>query len=288
MTDESIIVSYSEVVKWQSCKRSWYYRYQLDRKPAEESNAIDTGVKGHELLQTYYSAIQEGMLHSEAYFVTHEKAKRMMTQAMEFDKLDFNLATAWTMVDNYIRTLDLTSHISLVENRFLLPVAKMVDDEFGEMKDVQIGFTPDVVFERKGGFIDVEDSKFIQRAWPEKKIVRFPQVKLYMLFLEYMGYKISRGRIRFFNVKTGKISTHDFTMNTKEKQILINDFLQGVAEIVEYKQGIRSNDLPRTMNYNSCQFCPYATLVCQPEAEGKNVDKVLQTQFVSSDYNYSV
>lgn len=292
-SNDQIIISYSELTKWQTCKRQYYYRYVLDRIKPEMPDAVDTGIKGHKLLQTFYELIKLGTDKEKARDIVREQANSLMRVSQFPDK---NLLKSWTLVDNYINANNFVANAFLIENRFLIPASKLMTPHQATedwppgftWSNVLIGFTPDIVFERKGPRYDVEDSKFVQRAWSENKIDRFQQTKLYQIFLETMGYNISRTTLRMFNVATAKITAKNYVMNTAEKETLKRDFLAEVKELVEYK---RQSDLtksfaPRTMNYTSCQFCDFV-FVCGAQAEGKNVDRTLQSMYIGSDYNYN-
>jgi hypothetical protein len=279
----SIVVSYSEIFKYQVCVRQYYYRFILGLAPIEESDAISTGVKGHKLLQDFYELLREGKDKEEAFKHVTENANKLM-KSESFT--DFSLLKAWTLVDNYIRETDFTSEAIIIENRYLFPAAILSDDPL--LTDVQIGFTPDVVFERPSGRIDIEDAKFVQRAWSKSKLNRFQQVKLYQVFLDRMGYDISRGIVRFFNLATAKSYIQVYTMGEFEEKTLIHDFMAGVKDVVRFKT--QSHEelalAPRTMNYTACQFCQFE-FPCTLEAEGKDASKTLDSQFVKSTYDYN-
>lgn len=280
-----IIISYSELFKWQTCRRQYFYRSILDLVPVENSGAIDTGIKGHALLQTFYELIKEGKSKEEAAAVVKEHAKKLMN----INNLlpDFNILKAWTLVDNYIRDNDFESEAYLVENRFLFPANRLSDDV--ELENVQIGFTPDIVFQRTGGRLDVEDSKFVARAWNKQKINRFQQAKLYQIFLRNMGYDVSRTILRFFNVTTATITYKSYIMEKDEEASLIHDFVTGASELAFYKRLMLEGDHTqaiRTMNYTACQFCPYE-FPCSIEAEGKDASKTFNTQYKKGKYDYS-
>lgn len=277
-------ISYSEVYKWDTCPRQYYYRFGRNLSPVDESPAMVTGTKGHKLLQSFYESYRDGNSKEEARTLTHKRAKGLM----EAEGIaDVGLLQAWTLVDNYIRGTDFTSQAILIENRFLLPFSILSKDP--NDAHVQIGFTPDVVFERSGGFMDVEDSKFVQKAWPESKKLRFQQAKLYQIFLQEMGYNISRSSIRFFNLATGRIVQENYQLKPGEREILIRDFVGAVKEVVQYReQTAEVKTLTRrTMNYTACQFCAFA-IPCSIEAEGKSAEKTFKYFFKKSDYSYDV
>lgn len=286
MTEEPIIVSFSGVMKWDTCERQFYYGFVLGLRPEEDSVTISTGGKGHKLLQVFYEALRSGMSKEEARQAVQAKAKKLLSQkqkgilALEGDG---GLLKAWGVVDNYIKNNDFTNEAVLIENRFLIPATELTQDPFFE--NVQIGFTPDVVFRRPGGFHDVEDSKFVQRMWAKKKLERFPQAKLYEIFLKKMGYKVSRSSIRFFNTATGEIKPQNYIMEPGEDAVLLGDFLEAVRDIVYYVRN-PTRPLRRTMNYTACNYC-YFELPCSLEAKGKDATKTLKHLYVKSDYDYS-
>ncbi len=278
-----MIVSYSEVFKWDTCKRQYYYNFGLGLRPQEESDTLSTGIKGHQLLQAFYEAYRSGESKEAALALTLQKAKHMMDAE---GAADFPLLKSWTMVDNYIRATDFTSEAVLVENRFLIPFSEL--DQDPAFDHMLIGFTPDVVFERKGGYFDVEDSKFVVRAWSASKIKRFQQAKLYQIFLRRMGYNITRSSIRFFNTTTNTIKSQDYILTKEEEKSIIYDFTEGVKEVVRYRS--QNEDLQklarRTMNYTACQYCAFEH-PCTLEAEGKDASKTLKNLYKKSDYDYT-
>jgi hypothetical protein len=282
------IISFSEVLKYQTCQRQYYYRFTLGLSPEEESDAITTGVNGHKLLQNFYELLRQGKTKMEALKIVADIAMKGLGDAKFADG---SLLKAWTLVDNYVRETDFTSEAELIENRFLVPLAKLLPSVFPqdeELLDVQIGFTPDLVLRRKGGLLDIEDAKFVQRAWPKKKLNRFPQIKLYQIFMEAMEYEISRSIVRMFNTTTGKIEAHVYSMTPIEKEILLRDFVHAIRETLEFRKRPFEiqNHAARTMNYTACTFCHFE-FPCTLEAQGKDATKTLETQYVKSSYDYT-
>lgn len=298
------IISYSEVFKWQLCPRQYWYKFILDRTPIKESDAIRTGIDGHKLLQKFYTLLQEGMNKEEARKKVAEWAAKEIT-------LDSSLLKAWVLVDNYIREADFTSKAVLVEKRFLFPAHKLLDvvnesdliqaavmsgfksDQIWHfLGDMMIGFTPDLVLERIGNFLDVEDYKFVQRSWSAAQLAHFSQLKLYKIFLDLMGYKVSRCVLRFFNVATGQSPLEnfkDYIPKIEEETILARDFLLAAFEVYRFKKFVSPSTqamIPKTMNYTACKFCSYS-FPCALQAEGKDASKTLQIEYVGSNYDYS-
>lgn len=277
------VVSYSEIYKWDTCPRAYYYNFILGLRPEDEPNAMSTGIKGHKLLQNFYELRGAGKTKESALATVHQNARNLMAQE---GFADFQLLQAWTLVENYIKETEFTAEAILVENRFLIPASKLTADP--ELQEVTIGFTPDVVLRRKGNWIDVEDYKFIQRAWPEKKINMFQQAKLYQIFLMALGYNVSRSTIRFFNVKTAKLSHKNYTITSIERDNLLRDFFGAVKEVMRYRAQEENQFVltRRTANYGTCQFCAFE-LPCGAERRGADVTSTLKHLYVKSDYDYN-
>ncbi len=277
-----MIVSYSEVAKYQKCPRQFYYGILKGHRQIEMSDAISVGVFGHTLLQRYFGCIKAGMSHVSSVAAMNDKAKELNKT------LDFRLLTAWTLVTEYLKKLDFKATALFVENRFLVPASNLTDDPY--FKDIEIGLTPDLVIQRTGDFLDVEDFKFTQREWDTTSKQRASQVKIYQLCLESMGYKVTRSRFRFFNTKTGVLSDYSSTMNSLERIHVKQDFLEGVRLVVEAKKLFEAKGedtyYPRTLNFLECRYCPFK-FPCELEFNGKDASNTFKTQYTKRTYDYS-
>lgn len=280
------VISYSELAKFDTCERQYFYSFELGLRPLTESEAIATGIKGHKLLQAFYECMKMGKTREESIDIIQHRAKELIKSMHPVEV--GAILKAWNMVDNYIRKTDFgTKKVALVENRFLLP-ASILSPDNPILENIQIGFTPDVVFERTGGWLDVEDSKFIGKAWPEAKLEHFRQNKLYYIFLKQMGYKVSRCSVRFFNTTTGKVTEKNDTISTTEEFNITQDFIRGLEEVVAYRS-LPYEDKEqsrRTMNYHTCQFCAFYR-PCKLEEQGKDVTNMLKHQYMVTDYDYT-
>src|ERR1700754_1137997 len=135
------IISYSETLVWDSCPRQYYYQFIQKKISNDLPEALTTGTKGHQLLQSFYRALQSGADKEMAQDYVHQSAKQMMESPF-FDLAKGDLLKAWSLVDKYIRETEFNMEIAEVENRFLIPLSFFSDDPW--LADVQVGFTPDV------------------------------------------------------------------------------------------------------------------------------------------------
>lgn len=265
------IVSFSEVYAWQTCTRQFYYHYGLGLTPIEDKDSISKGTQGHRLLQNFYRGIQRGLSKEEALEEMRELFREEKTH--EFIEV-------WMMVEEYINTLKLEGEALLVEEAFVIPVA-------GEY-DLSIGFTPDLVWNQKGKKIIIEDYKFVGRMWAKSKLSRYTQIDLYNTFLSKMGYDVSKGILRFFNLTTYKFPHQTYTPSQVRLDNLYKEFVRSALEIQEFKNlplDEQNEIATRTINYTVCQWCSYV-FPCNLELDGKDASRTLATQYKPNKYGY--
>lgn len=265
------IVSFSEVYTWQTCRREFYYHYGLGLTPIEDKESIYKGVQGHRLLQNFYRGIQRGL--------TKDEAREEMREFFREEKMH-ELVEVWMMVEKYIQDLKLEGEAVLVEEAFVVPVA-------GE-DSLSIGFTPDLVWNQKGKRIIIEDYKFVGRMWAKSKLSRYTQLDLYNAFLHKMGFNVTRGVLRFFNLATNTFPYQVYTPSQTRLDNLYKEFVESALEIQQFKNlpiEQQKEAAIRTINYTVCQWCSYI-FPCNLEQDGKDASKTLATQYKPSKYSY--
>lgn len=278
-----ITTSYSEVSKWDTCHRQFYYNFGLGLQPSTPSEAVNLGIKGHKLLQQFYIALGTGMTKQKA-LDTVSKAAAETIKNEHFT--DISILSAWILVEKFIRETEFPYETAFVEKRFMIPASKLTDAT--DLRDVMIGFTPDVVFKRAGNFYEIEDAKFTGRAWSQKKTNRTIQLKLYQIFLKKMGYKVSNTRIRFFNTESSKHSYQNSVLDPHEEFTILREFIQTVREVAKFKQQpLELQSLVRrTQNTGVCQYCPFEE-PCTLELKGKDASNTLKYLYVKKEYDYN-
>lgn len=273
------VVSYSEVSIFHTCSRRYYYQMGMGLAPNSISPAIETGIEGHALLERFYKSLQAGKTQAAAVKSMHNPDNKMTGEKLK----------AWMLANDYASKLNLKEGFPLlVEEKIIHKPNESLDNEYLGLDDLMIGFTPDLVWEYKNGRIEVEDYKFVQRAWPENKIAHYRQLPIYMAFLRERGIDVSRAVLRFFNASTNKISYHIFNPSDEELRILKSEFIRAALQVKEFKDRPvkEQRELAiRTLNNNTCQYCPFA-YPCKLEGQGKSASKTLATQYGASDYGY--
>lgn len=287
------VISYSEVNIFHTCSRRYFYQMGMGLAPISMGPAIETGVEGHTYLERFYKSLQAGKTQAASLKAMHNPDSKMTGEKLK----------AWMLANDYASKLDLKEGFPLMVEEKVIhkpdeSILAFKDEDRGHtyyggneylgLDDLYIGFTPDLVWEYKNGRVEVEDYKFVQRAWPENKIAHYRQLSLYMAFLRERGIPVSRAVLRFFNATTNKISYQIYNPSDEELNILKSEFIRAALQVKAFK------DLPvaeqrelaiRTLNYNTCQYCPFA-YPCKLEGQGKSASKTLATQYTESEYGY--
>jgi hypothetical protein len=268
------IVSFSELNTWQRCRKSYYYNYTLGFIPIEESPALRRGKMGHRMMQTY--------LESRLAGVSHEEAKRTITKDLTREETeDPIIIKTWGLVCKHVDTLDFSNVESVyIEQVFKHPLV--------EAFDLWVGFTPDYGWLFKGGFLTLEDFKFIEKMWSEKKKSRYVQLDLYAGWMREMGENVSQSILRFFNLTTGEITSKPYTPSSEKFKILRREFTLAAIELQEFKSKTVAEQRElafRTFDNNTCAFCRYS-YPCNLEANGKDASKTFLAEFTTNDYGY--
>lgn len=274
------VVSYSEVSIFQYCTRRFYYQFGLGLRPIEQGKAIGTGVEGHTFLERFYKKLQSGATQADALdFMFEHNPKNTISG----EKLK-----AYTIASGYARDLKLQGEPWAVEQPVIVKPTEHISHGVLGINDLYIGFTPDLVWEKPNGFLEVEDYKFSGRDWNPKKVSHYRQLNIYNALLREQGHNVSRGILRLFNTTTGQNREIIFDPSIKELTILKSEFVRAALQVKEFKELPITEQREiaiRTLNYQSCGFCPY-TFPCSLEAQGKDATRTLETQFTHSDYGY--
>jgi PD-(D/E)XK nuclease superfamily len=235
----------------------------------ENSDAIDTGNFGHKLMEIFYRAIATGS--------TKEEALLRVRHTLPKHKEPF-MIRSWVLVENYVNDLDIKGTAVAIEESFV------VETEY----EFNIGFTPDLIWWYNDKRLDVEDYKFVQRAWSPRKKARYTQLDVYRCLLLKHGLDVRKGILRFFNVTTGQVDLKEYTANPFRLERMYYEFITAAQTVHAFKNLHPEEQEAlaiRTLNYNTCQWCDFE-YPCNLELDGKSAEKTLQTQFKDLDYGY--
>lgn len=261
-----MIVSYSEVYTYFTCRRRFYYHTGLGLV-SNAPSPVHRGVFGHKVLEIFYKELAKGKTREEA-------AKKALDYIPEFQSAD--IIATWALLKQYFNTVNLDGIVIAAEEPMYLEI-----DE-----NLTIAFTPDLAWKYyNSNRIDFEDSKFIARKWNNNKTDRFMQLLVYIALARRMGYSVSRGYLRFFNIRTDEITHKLFDPSDKELEIVYNEFIKQAREVAEFKSKSideMERDAVRTPNYLVCDRCDYL-FPCKLQQSGKDASATLETQYSKNE-----
>lgn len=272
------VISYSEVAIYQQCTQRYYYHFGLGLKALDMGPAITTGIDGHKMLERYYKAVLEGKDQESALAKMHNSVETMTAEKLK----------AWMLANSYAQEFSSKGKPLLVEEAIIFKPEESLSLGVLGLDGLTVGFTPDLVWETKNGHIQVEDYKFVGRAWSKKKLAHYRQLNLYIVFLRALGYNVTEGILRFFNTTTNQSSSYSFKPTSRELEILKNDFVKEALKVREFRlQPVveMREAASRTLNYSTCSYCPF-NYPCSLEAKGLSAQKTFATQYTENDYGY--
>lgn len=272
------VISYSEVTIHQQCTQRYYYHFGLGLKPIEQSAAISTGVDGHKMLERYYKGLRSGKSQESALSSMHNSEERMTGEKLK----------AWMLANAYAKDFNSKGQPLMVEEPIVYAPKESLELGVLGLNQLKVGFTPDLVWETKAGHIQVEDYKFVGRAWSKSKLRHYRQLNLYIAFLQELGYKVTEGVLRFFNTTTNQSSSYSFKPSAAELKLLKIDFVREALKIREFRTqpvAEMAEQATRTLNYSICSYCPF-NYPCSLEAKGLSAARTFATQYTENDYGY--
>lgn len=149
---EELILSYSQIKTWKSCRQKWYYKYVEGLEPIQRIQKIEVGKYGHHLLESYYKG-EDISKASEEYWL--EKTENMFQE--EIDEYIEVRQQAEDMVKRYLEHYDDNEwKILAVEEPFKVNIP---NPDGTESKDYLRGVI-DLVVEDEMGEIWLVDHKF--------------------------------------------------------------------------------------------------------------------------------
>ena len=279
------VVSNSEAITWNICKRMYYYQYDLALEPIKERTYFFRGNLVHSAHERYYKAIMNGASHVEAVL----QGKEAFIIALERDGNADNyneIATLRKMMERYWDEVAVHDDwdILAVEQNYNLPLT----DEFS------FGFTPDLIA-RIDGLVTIVDHKNVYDFWSRRELDLDPQSRKYMAALIGMGKSVDRvmhNQTRWRLTKTRVQTTdelfrRDFaTPNADERRNMIAEQIKVTMEISKHIQKPmeeREREATRVLMKKICDDCPMAEL-CYTELRGGNIQTMIDVDYKENAY----
>lgn len=284
MSSLQFFMSHSEIDTFLMCSRRHYYAHGEKLAPKRPSEALTTGINGHEVLEVFFKTLQathdyDGSVGLARRLIEDQlRAGASMTSVA---KISERLELFWEIYRERIESWEILH----VEETFYVPV----DDH------MQFPFKPDLVI-RENGMIVVVDYKFIGDFYKADDMALMPQFPKYIGGLRALGIQARHGLYIMFRTRANLKSTNPDDLIRLEVvkptnarvQRTFYEQIQVTKGIVELK-GLTleewERNVHRTSNKMVCSYCSFKDL-CITELNGQSGQLMRETDFVPNTYGY--
>jgi PD-(D/E)XK nuclease superfamily protein len=299
-------VSNSEVATWLTCRRQYYYAFDLGiaKKPSKSKlhnpetkvTTLEVGTLGHDQLAIYYDLLKNGYSVADSMQEVRNNISKLMMKAISnTGSYSAELLTRLTQIlERYWSFYGESDHrkyeVLDVEKEYDLPLT----DEFSYV------FRFDLLLkERNTGKIGLVDHKFKYDFFSDEAISLSGQMPKYIGALRYND--IFPGFV-FLNQIRAKPPAQNWTTreffkrsqvapsnakitNAMREQIIAS---QEITEWRDQPDEIKKATALRSMDSfpNPCGKCQF-NLICRMEYDGGNVTNVIAADYGPNSYNYN-
>lgn len=265
-------LSFSRISTWKSCRKSYYFSYDLGLVPKRIRPEVSLGSSIHDVLSTFYSNKPDDRTRemlATGYETGIYQALGELTlfsggsiDRKDKDIFDKNLSKGKVWLDNYWSKYRSDIHIPKAETEKLLEV---------QLDDITLIIKPDAIINKDDGIWTLEH----KTGNPDiTQLLLEDEQSLYYIFgLRKLGYDV-KGTI--YNIISNPTRMSDGLI--REETERTDNELSGIED--EIKQiASEINTLPRYPHRGYlCEWCFYREL-CRGIAYGGDVDYLIQQHF---------
>lgn len=286
-------VSTSEVATFLTCGQRWMYAHHpsYHLEPRTLGIALSRGVVGHEALEIYYKAIQEGSSEDEARELVNSYIVRQSLTALTKGDPDKGLmiSSLGTILKSYF-----DAHLWLFDKYTIIGVEHLVTAPLPGT-DIEFAGRVDLLLEvnagKQRGETVVWDHKFLYNFWPELTVKMNPQIPNYIWALREMGFHARSGNFNFIRYREDAIEGFKQPLietTSTLRETFINNHTEAAKLIVDLKSkktvGLKDG-VKRSSSQFNCKYCPFVDL-CYTQACGHNTDTMVEARFRPNSYGY--
>lgn len=279
-------ISNSEVATWNTCKRKYYYEFDLALEPKVTGGALGRGVLLHEILAGYYGVLKDGASHEEAVRIARQGLQQYlandafgMETVMEVDRL---LQGYW-------------AHYQGDPDWIIMEVEKGYDLEFTD--EYQYALRLDLLVRSKStGHVILVDHKTCYDFWTADDLDLNPQFPKYLGSLRSNGISVDKAMLN--QIRTRKLKapgpddlfrrTIQVPSNAKIAESLKEQVIAS-QEIVAHRLlplEVKKNTSLRVLNKQVCKYCNVRPL-CMSEYDGGDITHMVANDYKARTYGYN-
>lgn len=293
-------ISNSEVGTWLTCRRKYFYAFDMNIAPKKQFNntnsdkvtTLAVGLLGHEILGIYYNALQIGESVEDSIKVARDTLTRFMMDPREYNQMV--IVKTLEILNRYWASNAQKDHeiyeVLDVEKEYDLPLT----DEFSYV------FRFDLLLKIRGTpKIELWDHKFKYDFFSDEAISLSGQTPKYLGALRGNGIYPSAVRLNQIRAKPPAQTwgSKDFfkrtlvspsnakVTNAMREQIIAS---QEISEWRDLPFEIKKATALRSMDSfpSPCTRCSF-NLICRMEYDGGNISYVVAKEFGPNTYDYN-
>ena len=284
-------ISNSEASAWLACQRRYFYQYGPEPLyPKTYSEPLTRGIIGHDALEQYYTALQNGATSYEALQISRSKLFSYIDHPTIIPETQTIIYDLDILLQQYVEQTDDSNWIiRSVEKMANLPLTSRY--EYVLRLDL-------LVEERTSGKIILVDHKFVYNFWSMDEIDMSPQIPKYVATLRAQGVEIDHfllNQLRYRKLKSG---VHEFKRspvypsqaklrNAIKEQIAVSEQIANFRELTPEAQFLTA--LPVRQMYGACKGCLVRDL-CLSEYGGADITIAKELNYQKYDpfgYGYN-
>lgn len=278
-------ISNTEVGTWETCKRKYYFSFDLKLEKIQRSEPLTRGLIVHEVLDVYYTMIKEGHSTTDAKHIALQRLSAIMTKPESDMSLCLEIKA---LLERYWANVDDSDwEIIAVEQDYDLPMT----DEFIMPMRLDL-----LVKQRSTGKVFIVDHKVVYDFWNYHQTALNPQFAKYVAALRYNGMKIDGCILNFIRYRKmkdqdpAKYFKRDVVVPSNAKiRNTVREHVISCQEIMEYRAkpaATREAIAVHCLNTMICKGCDFKDL-CAAEIDGGETEFLLQNEFRENTYDYN-
>lgn len=281
-------ISNSEVGTWLSCRRKYYYRFDLLLEPKKLSHSLQRGILFHLAMEKFNIKFMET---KDFKFAQSWGEQIIQDQFLNYETYDTEVAVDCLRIYNiYMQILE-----QRIDEWEILEAEQQHDLPINDSYSMPIKLDL-LVRERSTGDIALVDYKTCYDFWSDDQIALSAQAPKYIAALRNAGIKVDKLLLEQIRYRKIKEPTQDqlfrrtpIKPGTAKIRNVMQDHITASNSISQYRAlpDAQRNELAtRVLNPMLCKSCEVRDL-CKSELDGGDIGYAIQVGYKKNTYDYN-
>lgn len=281
-------ISNSEVGTWLSCRRKYYYKFDLNITPIKTGVALGRGVMFHAAMEAFNKNYINTKNFNDAKLVGMIYIKDQLANVSEYEQS--TTMDVYRIYENYMGVLQ-----ERINEWDILEAEEDYDMPINEHYSMPMRLDL-LIRERATDEICLVDYKTCYDFWSEDQIALSPQAAKYIGSLRTNGKLVDKlilEQVRYRSIKDPS-PEQLFRRTTIRPSVakirnVLRDHITASNSITQYRNleaDQRDNLATRVMNPMICKGCEVREL-CKSELDGGSIDYMIATDYKKNSYGYN-